>query len=484
MGLNFASQVLIVQYLSKSDYGAWAYTLAIIAFFNGFSTLGLRRAITRFVPIYHEKAQYEKLFGTIILVLGTIAITGLAFIVAVYSAPELISRLIDGETQPVRLLLILIFLVPVEAVDGMLLGLYASFANPRIIFTRRFLFGPILRLMVVLLLILFEAKVVFLAYGYLMASAVGVLIFSWVFLRILQKQGILQKLQIRGVHIPAKEIFAFTIPLLTSDLVMIMMHSIDTMLLGYFHGTAEVASFRVILPAALLNKMVMISFGFLYTPMAARLFAKDDYEGINHLYWQTAVWLGVLTFPIFAVTFSLAKPLTLMLYGVRYEDSWLFLQLLSLGYYFNVVLGFNGLTLKVLGQVRYVVIINFLAVAINGMLCLLLIPRFGALGAAVATAGSMVIHNISKQAGLRLASGIRVFDRQYLSFYLLIALSALGIFLFQIAISSNTFILIPITSAVSLLVMWLCQDKLQIQETFPEILKVPFLPFIFRLNRK
>ena len=37
VGLNFASQVLIVRYLTKSDYGAWAYTFAIVGFFHGFS---------------------------------------------------------------------------------------------------------------------------------------------------------------------------------------------------------------------------------------------------------------------------------------------------------------------------------------------------------------------------------------------------------------------------------------------------------------
>jgi O-antigen/teichoic acid export membrane protein len=484
VGLNFASQVLIVRYLAKSDFGAWTYTLAIIAFFNGFSTLGLRRAITRFVPIYHEQDQYNKLFGTILLVFGTIVITGLVFIAAVYALPEFISGLIGGENQPVRLLLILIFLVPLEAIDGMLIGLFASFASPRIIFTRKFIFGPGLRLTAVLLLIVSEAPVLFLAYGYLAASAVGVLIYSWILLRFLQSQDILQKFQLPRVHIPAREIFAFSIPLLTSDLVTIVMYSIGTLILGYFHGTAEVASFRVILPAAHLNKLVMTSFAFLFTPLAARLFAKDDIEGINDLYWQTAIWLGVLSFPIFVLTFSLAKPLTLMLYGARYEQSWFFLQLLSLGYYFNVALGFNGLTLKVLGHVRYVVIINLVAVTINAVLCLLLIPRFGALGAALATAGSMILHNILKQTGLRLTSGIRILDRQYLSFFLLIAVGALGILLFQFLISSNIFILIPVAAVVSLLVMWLSQEKLQIQETFPEISKLPIIPLIFRMNGK
>jgi O-antigen/teichoic acid export membrane protein len=484
VGLKLASQVLVVRYLSQSDFGAFGYAMAIVGFFHGFSSFGLKRAITRFVPIYHENDQYAEVFGTILLTLGTILITGLVFISAVYISPETISRLIGGEDQPVRLLLILIFFIPVEAIDVMLIGLFASFASPRVIFTRKYLFGPIIRLLVVMLLILMESDVVFLAYGYLSAGVIGIIIYSWVLIRLLRKQGIFQKFDLKRINIPAKEIFAFTIPLLTSDLVLTLMHSSGTFILGYFHGTTDVAQYRVILHAAHFNKIVMTTFAVLYTPSAARLFARNDYEGINHLYWQTAIWLGVLSFPIFMMTFCMAKPLTLLLYGARYETSWLYLQLMSFGYYFNVVLGFNGLTLKVLGKVRYVVIINTVAVCVNILLNLLLIPRYGALGTAIAAAASMVLHNILKQAGLRLASGISVFDRHYSSFYLVITVCALGMFLFQLAITNRIAVLLPIGALVSLLVIRLCHKKLNVQETFPELLRLPMAGFIFGLNNK
>ncbi len=230
--------------------------------------------------------------------------------------------------------------------------------------------------------------------------------------------------------------------------------------------------------------MVMTTFGLLYTPLAARLFAKGDYVGINDLYWRTAIWLGILSFPIFILTFSMAKPLTLLLYGARYDDSWLFLQLLSLGYYFHVVLGFNGLTLQVLGKVRYVVTINVVAVIINLILNLLLIPRYGALGAAIATAVSMIIHNVLKQTGLRLASGISVFDPQYLPFYMIIAGGAMGLLLMQLSITSSIYVLLPLAALISLFVLRVCQHHLNIEETFPELLKVPFARLVFNLSSR
>ena len=475
VGINFGLQILIVRYLPVADYGAWAYALSVVAFCQNIAVLGLDRAITRFVPIYHEREDYNKLFGTLILVFGAILLVSAAIIAAFHAAPEQLARLIKDNQQPVNLLLIMIFLVPVEAFDNLLTGLFASFTNPRAIFFRKHLLGPLLKLGVVLLLLLLQSDVFFLAGGYLTAYVLCVLFYIVLLVRLLRRQGLFQHFQRSGVDIPAKEIFAFTIPLLSSDLVTILTHAADTLLLGYFHNATEVARYTVILPAAHFNKLVMTSFALLYTPLAARLFAKNDFQGINDLYWRTAVWLGILTFPIFALTFSMARPLTLFLYGARYEDSWVFLQLISFGYYFSAALGFNGLTLKVLGKLRYIVTINILAVIVNVGVNLLLIPKYGALGAAIGTAGTMVVHNIFKQIGLRLTSGISIFDRQYLPFYLIIAGSATALFLITLFFAENIYVAVPLVMLASLFVIRTCKDKLKVEETFPELLKLPLM---------
>src|SRR5439155_23381663 len=70
IGINFAAQVLMVRYLSTTAYGALGYALSMADFCQAYANIGFKRAITRFVPIYHEKQEYDKLFGTIFLVGG------------------------------------------------------------------------------------------------------------------------------------------------------------------------------------------------------------------------------------------------------------------------------------------------------------------------------------------------------------------------------------------------------------------------------
>lgn len=491
MVVNFVIQVLIVRYLSKAHYGAFAYALSFVTLGQTIATFGLDRAVTRFVPIYHERRDYNKMFGTLLLVLSTIVSLGTLLILFAYAFQGFIGQTLlnerEGDTaQVITLLLILIGLAPVQALDDLIAAMFAIFASPRSIFFRKYVLAPGLRFTVVLLLILGKSDEFFLAKGYLFAGILGVTIYAFALIRTLSKQGLFKHLNLKGIEIPARELFAFTIPLLTSDLVYVLMSTSDAILLGHFYSPTEVAAFRAVQPSAILNQFVLQSFTLLFTPIAARLFARNDREGINNLYWQTAIWTSVLSFPIFAMTFSLAHPLTVLLYGQRYEGSAVILALLSFGYYFNCALGFNGLTLKVYGKLRYIVVINILAAVVNILINLWLIPLYGPLGAACGTCGTMVLHNILKQAGLRFGTGISLFEKQYLKVYISIAVGAVGLLLLQTVMPADyspkqpyIYISFAIAAVVAIVVVGMNRKSLNVGQTFPELLKIPLVRRVF-----
>ena len=104
--------------------------------------------------------------------------------------------------------------------------------------------------------------------------------------------------------------------------------------------------------------------------------------------------------------------------------------------------------------------------------------RYGALGAAIGTSVAMIVHNILKQAGLRLASGMMIFEWKYLSFYMIIAAGAIGLFLIQFFLTASIYISMPLAMLVSLIIFAVTRRKLDIEDTFPELLKVPVLGWI------
>jgi O-antigen/teichoic acid export membrane protein len=242
---------------------------------------------------------------------------------------------------------------------------------------------------------------------------------------------------------------------------------------------SEVAFYRAAVPIAELNNIVYASFTLLYTPLAARLFARANYRGINDLYWQTAAWMSVLSFPIFAITFCLAKPLPVFLYGARYAPSSPMLALLSLASYFNVILGFNLQTLKVFERLRYVVAASLVTALANLVVSTALIKLYGTMGAALGSAVTLMGYNLLLQAGLLSAADFHFFDRRYLSVYLTIASAACGLFLVGWFSSLSLYALLSLAACVSLCVFALAKKKLSIVQTFPELLRLPFMRLIF-----
>lgn len=469
LAVNLAVQVMIARYLSKRDYGAFAYALSFVTLGQSIVLLGLDRAITRFLPIYEERRDFARMFGTIVLAVATAVSLGLALVLVVVGFRGAIEGSLIADRHAVTVLSILIFLSPIQALDEILIGMFAVLSRPRSIFFRRYVAGPALRLAVVLLLVLGGTDVSFLALGYVLTGGAGVAFYSVVLVRVLRERGLLRRFTLGTMRVPAREVLAFTIPLLTTDLVYAMTYWSDAVLLGHFRGAADVAAFRVVQPAARLNELVISSFALLFTPVAARLFARRDEEGINRLYWQTALWLAVLSFPVFAVTFSLARPVTVTLFGERYEQSAVYLALLSFGYYFQAALGFNGLTLKVFGKLRYIVSVNLLVVVINVGVNLLLIPRYGALGAAIGTTTTLVAFNVLKQAGLRLGTGISLFQWRHTRVYLAIVASALFLLGVQVLFSPPLAVGLALAVLASGVVLAVGRGSLEVGATFPEL---------------
>jgi hypothetical protein len=130
--------------------------------------LGLNKGLNRFVPFYQERRQYDRMTGTIVLVLCSIVAFGAALAALVFGLRGVIGGHIAPDPLALSLLLILVWgVAPLEALDDVTGKRFAIFASPRAVFLRRHILTPsLIRLAAVLALVLFERDAVFLAVAY------------------------------------------------------------------------------------------------------------------------------------------------------------------------------------------------------------------------------------------------------------------------------------------------------------------------------
>ncbi len=122
------------------------------------------------------------------------------------------------------------------------------------------------------------------------------------------------------------------------------------------------------------------------------------------------------------------------------------------------------------------VILNIVTPIFIVIFNLLLIPRYGALGAAIATAAGVIVQNVLRQLALwRWGGGISLFEKRYTSFFLVLAASTVGLYLIQLFIPNNIYIALVLALAASIFVLLLVKKHLKIADTFPEIVRLPLV---------
>ena len=98
-------------------------------------------------------------------------------------------------------------------------------------------------------------------------------------------------------------------------------------------------------------------------------------------------------------------------------------------------------------------------------------------GRPIGTTLTLVIHNLLKQAGLRLGTGISIFEWQHLRVYLVIVGATRSSSCQHASPAPPTLVQLVLAGVVSLAVLLLNRSSLQMGETFPELRRLPFSRF-------
>jgi len=477
--LSLGIQVLLVRGLTRAEFGAFGYALSIASMAMVFVSLGTTKAIPRFLGLYDENGDERRLVGTLAFEALLIASLGSAVLVGLLAVRGLIGGDFVDDDLAFTLTAILILTAPQEAFDKVLEAFAATVGETRLIFLRKYIFDPVLRLIAIGLLILLDASAEFLAAAYVIAGIIGTALYLRLVVRQLRSRNLLSRFRTRDFDMPVREIVRFSIPMLSHDLVFVTLNAVAVIMIGRAAGVDEVATFRSVFPIARMNQVIGWTFAVLYMPLAGRFFARGDRVAMRDAYWRSAAWLAVLTLPVFLLTAVFSGPLVETMFGSDYADSAPVLAILAVGYYLNMSLGFNTLTLQTFGHLRYTIVVDILAVATFFIVALLSIDAHGAIGAAAAATASLIVLNVGGQVGVW-RMGLGAFEPAVLPVYLATFSATAMCVLLSWAIDPPLIIAVVIVGFASLGVLYTSRKQLDIIGTFPQVARVPALERILR----
>lgn len=377
-------QIIIARLLSPYAYGQVSVGLAVMSLGLTLSIAGCDQGIPRFMSRFEDIRHVRGIWLTGLFISGIITLIVTAILLL--RIEWVIETLFDDAVPP-RLVAVFVLAIPVLVGQELGVGAIRGFENTIYRTYSRDLFYNGFRLGLLVVLLLAGVGVFAAGYAYLVAGAVGFLTIHVFLRRLLPLWG-----EFRS-HM--QDLLWFSLPLLFSAAVSKLLSRIDTVMLAAYLNSGSVGVYNVAYTLALGLGVIFSSFGFIYLPLASRLDSSGKYREINRVHKLTAKWTVLLGFPVFLTFVAFPTDVVRAVFGNEYVQPGVgtVLAILSTGFFVSGVAGYCQNALAGFGYTRSILVVNLIAAVANIVLNFVLIPTYGIVGAAVASALSFATLN-------------------------------------------------------------------------------------------
>jgi O-antigen/teichoic acid export membrane protein len=207
----------------------------------------------------------------------------------------------------------------------------------------------------------------------------------------------------------AKSLIAYAAPISVYQLINAFIARLDLLLLGYFVGRAPgvtlatVGVYSAVIGTANGLRKVNQAFNPIFAPVVAGMTATGDHHIAAATYARLAQWMLWILLPLIAVL-SLAGSTILLIYGPAFWQGGRWLGIVALASAINAFVSL-GETVIMVQRPHLNLLHSSITCTVAAAGLLWLIPRFGAMGAAVGILLPYVVQGILRYATLRWVFG-------------------------------------------------------------------------------
>jgi O-antigen/teichoic acid export membrane protein len=408
IGFTFVSRVILVRKLTVTSWGTFSLSITIVGLLSALATLGLPQAVARNLAFlkgpWDRHAVIRNSFRYLLPVTGAVSL-GL-FLFALYLGPTY---------HDPQLAVTLEFFAGVVALGvptTLVAAIFQGFedALPNAVFVQ--VLNPALFIAFLL------GTEAFLPLGrqYVGALTAYLVTYAVVLTLILLYYRRRLPLLLPSAAPTAgygPRLLAFALPLLVVGVLTSVSGSADTLVLGLIHR-AEVGYYTATLSLARLLGLGLSSVGYIFLPVAARYLGNRDSASLSQTYATATKWTLVVALPLFLVFFFFPGESLGFVYGASYSTTVTPLRIVVLGGFAASLFGPASAAQIAFGRTQLVLLNTVIAAVADVTLSFLLVPGYGAEGAAVAWAISSVLFPLLSTIELSWLEGLHPFERDYL----------------------------------------------------------------------
>ena len=407
--LGFVMQIVLARTLGLGIMGAYLLCVTIVNLATVLSQLGMDNGVVRWVAHYRASGDDARVKGTIVQALLLTFFLSVILAVAIFfSAGFLALRVFEKpfmETMLKAFSLAVPFFVVMSmslwATQGFKVVKYSAFVQQMV--------QPLTSLVLVLVLYFLGAPVFGAVGAYVTSMVLGSILGLFYLRKVFPK--------ITDATVPSvfetRDLFRVSGPMIVASFMRHLNTWTSTLVVGAFVTTGAVALYNTAARTALLASVFVIAFNGIFSPIIADLYRRGKMEDLAETYKDVSRWVFTANLVFFLATLVLAKDV-MSIFGPRFVEGWPVLVIVAGAQMFGASVGSTGRLLAMTDRQRIVMYATVGTVVLNVALNVLLVPRYGIVGSAVATALAMIAVNAVTLMAVKRTLGLWPYTPAYL----------------------------------------------------------------------
>lgn len=386
-GVVFLTQILLARWMGRFEFGVYVSVWAWITTLGPLVPLGVAYSAMRFIPEYRARRDDDGLRGFLTGSRLFCFSTGTAAAALVAVAVLVLDERIPAH-HPIPFLVACIAL-PMYTLGAAQDGIARSFNWIDLALGPTYVVQPLLILAIV--------AAIHLAGGPATATAILATAGAAMWAAVLV-QAIMLRRRIGRAILPGPRRYEFAVwlrtalPIFLVDSFFYLLFSVDILILQAFVSPQDIAVYYAATKTLALIHFIYFAVGAACAHRFSEYHVAGDSGKLASFIGDTIRWMFWPSAALGLILVVLGKPI-LMLFGAGFEAGYPLICIIMVGLLARASVGPAERVLNMTGQQGACAFVYATALAVNVALCFVLIPRFGLIGAAVATSTAVVVES-------------------------------------------------------------------------------------------
>ncbi|MBI4303188.1 MAG: oligosaccharide flippase family protein [Chloroflexi bacterium] len=389
IAINFVVGIVLARGLGTGQYGLYSFLFWFLGLTVIVSRLGLGETAKRFIAegvgqqdksMQRSLVQWTLITGIVFtLLISLVVFTFSRFWATVFSHPN----------DQVYFVLLAIMLAP-YALNLTMISIFAGF--------QKYEYGAYLTLSTNPLRAVLITAAMFLNFGvrevfliHMSTSFLGVLVGLFLLNRIIPLRELVSVKPIESATM--KRVIKYALVMTgVMGVNYVLWQQVEVLFLGLYAPLEQVGFYTLASKIPFTSIMLIPSvLGGVLLPAISEQFGKGDTYRLRRIYQTAARYLMMLALPLAAVGIALARPLVQVLYGTDYAPVVGLMQILFIPFAMRGIADAAVSVIYGIEKPSFILKTGVVLVSLNIGLSLWLIPRYGAIGAAIASSAPRLL---------------------------------------------------------------------------------------------